>query len=84
MKKSQHLKQIHKSNPMTMTTIVRIVRAICHSSQPSPRQRNNKNPPPPFFLASIVENDDKRMIRKDENDKVDGRIIVKWLFYYTL
>ena len=68
---------------MTMTTIVRIVRAICHSSQPSPRQRN-KNPAPPFFLASIVENDDKRMIRKDENDKVNGGIIVKWLFYYTL
>ena len=69
---------------MAMTTIVRIVRAICHSSQPSPRQRTNKNPAPPFFLASIVENDDKRMIRKDKNDKVDGRIIVKWLFYYSL
>ena len=67
-----------------MTTIVITVRAICHSSQPSPRQINNKSPPRPFFLASIVENNDKRIIKNEENDKTDGGIIVKWLFYYPL
>ena len=74
-----HFKQIQQRNTMNMTTIDRIVRAVCHPSQPSPRQMN-KNPT--FFLASIVENNEKSIIRKDSNDKLYGGIILQEVIYF--
>ena len=68
-------------NPIEIEpTIVRIVRAISQSVQPSPIQKN-KNPPP--LLASIVENDERRIIMIALNENVDTGIMMKVICQYS-
>ena len=57
--------------------MLKIVRTTCHPSQPLPKQIY-KNPD---LLASIVVKNDKKRIRKEVIDKVDGGIILLEVIY---